>query len=195
MPQLSRLARPPLLVLVAAALLACASPTSPSAPTSSPAAASTGAPGADPSEPQPSASSGEGPGGTASAEVWLPDWADEVPTAVAERRPLRFCGIERPPQAQPMVFVDRIVRLCFWDAAQHDGEAEWVSIQGTMEGGTVATIYRVTGDGTVEVFTDWTQDPFGGGGWTYMECEAVVEVEEGDELIGVDGCGEASPLE
>jgi hypothetical protein len=94
-----------------------------------------------------------------------------------------------------MVFGDRIVRLCFWDAAQHGGEAEWVSIQGTMEGGTVATIYRVLGDGTVEVFTDWTQDPFGGGGWTYTVCDSVVEVEEGDELIGVDGCGESTPLE
>ena len=52
-------------------------------------------------------------------------------------------------------------------------EAEWVSIQGTMEGGTIATIHRVLADGTIELLTDWTQDPFGVGGWVRTTCREV----------------------
>jgi hypothetical protein len=126
--------------------------------------------------------------------VWLPEWADEsVPEIVANRRPLRFCGIEKPPAPQPMIYVDPLVRLCFRDAAENGDEAEWVSIQGTMEGGTVATVHRVLRDGTVELLTDWTQDPFGAGGWTRMTCRAVADA-EGEELVRVDGCDEAVPL-
>ena len=39
-----------------------------------------------------------------------------------------------------MVHVDPLVRLCFRDAAENGDEAEWVSIQGTMEGGTVIAV-------------------------------------------------------
>jgi hypothetical protein len=160
------------------------------APASPPASAS-----AEPSDEAASASPGAaGSPGDAGSAVWLPGWADEsIPDAVANRRPLPFCGIEKPPAPQPMIFVDRIVRLCFWDAAQNGQEAEWVSIQGTMEGGTVATIYRVLRDGTVETLTDTSQDPFGGGGWIRSTCRELVEA-EGDELIGVDGCDEGELL-
>jgi hypothetical protein len=83
--------------------------------------------------------------------------------------------------------------MCFWDAAQHGEEAEWVSVQSTMEGGTIATVYRVLRDGTVEVLMDTTQDPFGAGTWIRSTCREVVEA-EGDELVGVDGCDEGEPL-
>ena len=186
---------------VAMAGAACATPgasapiASPSAGASAhPPAASASAGPADSADTTPSDSAGSAPSDGAAPEVWLPDWADEsVPEAVATRTPLPFCGVEKPPAPQPMIFVDRIVRLCFREAAELGQEAEWVSIQGTMEGGTVATVYRVLRDGTVEVLTDWSQDPFGAGGWTRMTCRQVVDV-EGEELVGVDGCDEAVPI-
>lgn len=146
---------------------------------------------------QPTASdAATGSSGVPVREVWLPEWAAEgdVPEEVANRRPLPFCGIEKPPAPQPAEFIDRAVRSCFWSAAQTGAEAEFVSIQGTIEGATIATIYRLAADGTVQTLTDFTQDPFGGGAWLLTSCERVVEG-EGESLIGVDGCGEAVTLE
>jgi hypothetical protein len=142
--------------------------------------------------------SGTQPGGSdpQAGPVWLPEWAadSDVPDAVATRRALPFCGIEVAPAPQPGIFVDRAVRLCFWEAHQAGREAEFVSVQSTMEGAPIATIYRLAADGTVEVLTDFTQDAFGGGAWTVQTCEEVVEA-EGDELVGVSDCTEGPPLE
>jgi hypothetical protein len=194
MPMVLRAVRPTLLLVCALVVAGCATPgpSTPAAASSPPAAAGTSPEASE--TPEAAGSAASGSGGTASADVWLPDWAGEaIPDEVANRRPLPFCGIERPPAPQPGIFVDRIVRLCFRDAAQHGDEAEWVSIQSTMEGGTIATIYRVFRDGTIETLMDTTQDPFGAGTWIRSTCRQVVEA-EGDELIGVDGCDEGEPL-
>lgn len=128
------------------------------------------------------------------ATVWLPDWADgSTPRAVRERTPLPLCGVERAPEPQPMEYIDEVVRGCFWEAARAGRPAEWVSIQGTMEGAAIATIYRLPGDGTVEVLSDFTQDPLGSGGWFRTVCNEVVEG-EGESLVGVADCAEAVPL-
>ena len=201
MPVLHHGARATLLFTVigfAVAAAACAPPGS-SAPVTSASAAATDPPASASPAAGPSGAASAGSAGAASSagtasDVWLPEWADEsVPDAVANRRALRFCGVEKPPAPQPMIFVDPIARLCFRDAAENGEEAEWVSIRGTMEGGTVATIYRVLADGTIELLTDWTQDPFGTGGWVRTTCREVVEA-EGDELIAVDGCDDGVPL-
>jgi hypothetical protein len=183
------------LVLSVAVLTACATPGVPS-PASTSTAGSSGA-----SAPSPSGSEGGGAASGAgsappSGEVWLPEWAGDahVPDIVANRRPLPFCGLEQAPAAQPMEFIDRAVRLCFFSAAQAATEAEFASVQSTMEGARFATIYRLGPDGTVEVLTDFTQDPMGGGAWVRMVCERLVEG-EGESLIGVDDCGESTTLE
>jgi hypothetical protein len=199
MPMVQRLAHPTLLLVVALVAAGCATagPSLTASAAVSPAATAPASTGASPSAEASASHSASGaaePGGTASGDVWLPDWADaSVPDEVANRRVLPFCGIERPPAPQPGIFVDRIVRLCFWDAAQNGEEAEWVSIQSTMEGGTIATVYRALRDGTVEVLMDTTQDPFGAGAWIRNTCREVVEA-EGDELIGVSECDEGEPL-
>jgi hypothetical protein len=169
-------------------LAACGPAAVPSpTPTSVPPLASDTAPPAA-SEPGPS---------TTGTPVWLPEWADtsDVPDVVADRRALPVCGIEVAPAPQPGIFVDRAVRLCFWEARGAGREAEFVSLQSTMEGGRIATIYRLAADGTIEVLTDFTQDPFGGGAWHSQTCTDLVEATEGDELFSVDGCGEAQTLD
>jgi len=143
----------------------------------------------------PSASGGERPSPSppSGVAVWLPEWATEVPHAVTGRRRLPFCGVERAPAPQAGEFIDRSVRLCFWSAAQAGAEAEFASIQGTIEGGTIATIYRLTSGGTVEILTDTTQDSFGAGGWVRAVCGRVVEGES-QSLVGVADCGESTKL-
>ena len=184
MPRLA----PARLVVLVAMIAACgpapASPASPDAPTpvATPGSAGTGVPGS------PSA-------GPAAPTVWLPPWSVEVdvPAEVAQRRPLPFCGLERAPAPSPGEFIDRAVRLCFWNAHLAGTEAEFASVQTTIEGAPIATIYRLAADGSVEVLTDFTQDPFGPGGWQVATCAEVVEG-EGDALLGVAGCGEPSDL-
>ena len=164
MPSLSRLLS---IVVATAALAGCGSTAlSPSAP-----------PG--PSEPA----------------VWLPvDVGASVPAAVVGRRPLPFCGVEKPPRPQPGEFIDPAVRLCFLNAHLARREAEFVSIQSTIEGGTIATIYRLAADGRVQMVTDFTNDPFGGGGWQLTRCAGLVGA-EGNALFGVTDCGDSQPVE
>ena len=141
------------------------------------------------------AASGPGASGAPATDVWLPEWANgDTPEEVANRRPLPFCGIEQAPAPQPGIFIDRAVRLCFWTAHLAGTEAEFVSVQSTIEGAPIATIYRLAADGTVEVLTDFTQDAFGGGTWIASTCSEVVEG-EGDELLGVSDCDDGAPLD
>jgi hypothetical protein len=91
------------------------------------------------------------------------------------------------------MFIDRAVRLCFWNAHLGHTEAEFASVQTTIEGAPIATIYRLSADGQVEVLTDFTQDNFGPGTWLVSKCANVVEG-EGDQLLGVAECDEGRPL-
>ena len=177
------------LVVVAVALAACSSAPAASQPGTSPtlppsAAADVGG-----------TAVASGVPGSTTPPVWLPEWADEgtIPDAVVTRRPLPFCGVERAPGPQPGEFIDRAVRLCFWEAHQAGTAAEFVSIQTTMEGAPIANVYRTT-RGAVEVLTDFSQDPFGSGGWLRMTCGGLVEG-EGESLLSVADCGGATPLE
>jgi hypothetical protein len=126
--------------------------------------------------------------------VWLPAWTDaRTPEEVVNRRPLPFCGVEQAPPARPGEYFDATVRNCFWAAKLDGREAEFVSVQPTMEGDWIATIYRLRPDGGVDLMVDYTQDKFGGGGWTITTCTRLVE-EPGDRLFGADGCGEDQPI-
>jgi hypothetical protein len=159
-------------VTTAVLVLGCASG---GPPAGSP--AGTGAAGGSPSAPP-------GP------EVWLPEWADaRTPDEIVNRRPLPFCGVEEAPAPRPGEYIDATVRNCFWAAKLDGREAEFASVQPTMEGNKIATIYRLDPDGGVELLLDATQDRFGSGTWTVMACDRLVE-EAGDRLFGVDACGE-----
>jgi hypothetical protein len=166
-----------MMVAIAFLFLGCASGGQPA----SPRPAGTNAGGTSPSPPP-------GPA------VWLPDWTDaRTPEQVVNRRPLPFCGIEEAPPARPGEYFDATVRSCFWTAKLDGREAEFVSVQPTMEGDRIATIYRLRVDGGVDQLIDFTQDKFGGGGWTITTCSRLVE-EPGDRLFGADGCDEGQPI-
>lgn len=168
-------------------LAACGAASDPSSSPSESAAASAPGPSAPDGASPPGGSSAPGGGSV----VWLPEWADEnVPDEVANRAPLRFCGIEQAPAPVPGEFIDAVVRACFWNAWQDGGQAEFASVQSTMEGDPIATIYRLNGDGTIDVLVDGSQDQFGSGGWTVTRCTRLVEDTEGNAFFGVDGCDE-----
>ena len=176
-----------LIAMTLAAIAGCSSPVDSPRPSPSPlGSASEPAPSTEPSDT-----------GTSPTAVWLPEWADDaVPAAIAGRRPMPFCGVEQAPGPQPGIFVDAAVRSCFWDAHTAGREAEFVSVQSTMEGAPIATVYRLAADGSVEVLTDWSQDPFGAApGWTTMVCDRLVEATEGNEFFGVDGCDEGTSID
>lgn len=127
--------------------------------------------------------------------VWLPEWTDaRTPEEVVNRRPLPFCGIEEAPPARAGDYIDATVRNCFWAAKLDGREAEFVSVQPTMEGDRIAAIYRLRPDGGVDLLLDSTQDRFRGGGWTIPTCARLVP-EAGDRLFIPDGCGEGQPIE
>jgi hypothetical protein len=156
-----------------------------------------GSPLSSPNAPSTSLSPSSAASDGSPSAVWLPDWAeDTTPAVVAARRPLPFCGVERAPRPQPGIFVDASVRSCFWDAYNAGREAEFASVQSTMEGAPIAMVYRLLADGSVEVLTDWSQDPFGAApGWTISTCAGLVEAAEGNELFSVDGCDEGAPID
>lgn len=184
MPYRRPVAGRPVMLIGLVALVGCAG----GGPSASPGASATRPPGSG------SAGAGE-TSPDAGGQVWLPEWSEgDAPDVVANRRPLPFCGVEKAPAPQPGEFVDRAVRLCFWNAHLAKTEAEYVSIQTTMEGAPFAVIYRLASDGTVEVFTDFTQDAFGGNTWLASACEGVVEG-EGNALIGVAECTPGEPLD
>jgi hypothetical protein len=173
-------------VAAAVIVVGCASggaPTSSFGPGASPGGASAASPtlSTSPSPPE----------GTM---VWLPEWVDaRTPDEVVNRRPLPLCGVEEAPVPRPGEFFDATVRNCFWAAKLDGRDAEFVSVQPTMEGDRIATIYCLGSDGRVDVFIDSTRDRFGGGGWTVTTCVRLA-AEPGDRLFVVDGCEEPRPL-
>jgi hypothetical protein len=162
-------------------------------------AASTAPPSAGASGPSPDGGSAgpDGSAGSAGASVWLPDWADDtaVPPEVADREPVRFCGLEKAPAAAPVEHIDAVVRKCFWDVWLAGGSAEFASVQTTMEGDPVASVYRLPGDGSIVILTDGSQDRFGSGGWTLTRCGELVEDTEGRAFFGAADCDEGELLE
>ena len=191
-----RIRRPSLLLVAVVAVSACASP----APSGSAIPASSAPASSAPSAPGQSAAGSAmapaSPGASANVLVWLPEWADDsVPAEIANRRPIQFCGLEKAPGPSPGEFIDAAVRACFWDAWNAGREAEFASVQTTIEGDPIATIYRTLADGSIDMLADGSQDKFGSGGWTATTCSGLVEDTEGNALFGVEGCGEGVLIE
>ena len=158
--------------VIASALLcliaACAPAPSPSPSTSSVA-------------PVPSASASAAPA------AWLPPWADAAtPVEVATRSALPFCGIEQG--AGPGITINAEVRGCFVSGYRDGTGAEFASIQTSVEGDPIATIYRTVPGGGVEMLVDTTQDRFGEKVWRRTTCRVLINDQR--EVFGVDGCDE-----
>jgi hypothetical protein len=156
------------------------------APSPSPApSASSVAPAPSSSVPAPSASASPAPAS------WLPSWADaDTPAAVVTRSALPFCGVEQG--AGPGITMNAEVRGCFLAAYRAGAGAEFASIQSTIEGDPIATIWRTRSTGGVELLIDATQDEFGAKVWQRTTCRVLVNDQR--EVFGPDGCDEGAAI-
>ena len=124
--------------------------------------------------------------------AWLPPWADAAtPVEVTTRSALLFCGVEQG--AGPGVTINAEVRSCFLGGYQDGTGAEFASIAITVEGDSIATIWRTMPGGGVEMLYDATQDKFGSGGWSRTVCRQLVSDQR--EVFVADGCGEGVPIQ
>lgn len=97
--------------------------------------------------------------------------APSVPPEVSSRSALPSCGSERATtQTGPW---NTAARTCFWNAYEKGQPAEFVTTSLTIEGDPITQIYRVLGPARVEIFVDSTQDKFGSGGWSRLECTSL----------------------
>jgi len=95
----------------------------------------------------------------------------EAPAEIVNRDPLPSCGMEIVERAVGGDLFDADGRSCFWTAWETGRTAEFVSVSVTVEGGHVTEIYRILDGGRVEIFIDWSRDPFGPSpGWVRTEC-------------------------
>ncbi|CAM3179765.1 hypothetical protein NODU109028_01990 [Nocardioides dubius] len=114
------------------------------------------------------------------SEHWLPREAaprgapgDRAFLAWRERTPFRSCGEQfLAPflDGTGLAFAD-----CMRDALRERRTAEAVVTLTTVEGDPVTTYLRLRRNGTVEVFTDATQDKFGSGTWERRTCRRLDE--------------------
>ena len=124
---------------------------------------------------------------SAAPAAWLPPWADAAtPVEVATRSALPFCGVEHG--AGPGITINADVRSCFLGGYRDGTGAEFASIQTSIEGAPIATIWRTIPGGGVELLLDATQDAFGSRGWMRTICRQLVS--EQREVFGIDGCDE-----
>jgi hypothetical protein len=124
----------------------------------------------------------------------------EVPESVKHRMQYQYCGVEvmlSGTMLREAGEPDRLARECFTQAVRIGGyAAEFVSHRLTTEGDLVTTIYRTSGDGSVEEIVDSTGARFGGGGWTTTACMgASLAGEDFGYLIQLTGCGEPVTIE
>ena len=157
------------------------------APTPSPSASSV-----DPA-PSASASALASASPSAAPAAWLPPWADaNTPVEVTTRSALPFCGVEQGPG--PGRTINAEVRSCFLGGYQDGTGAEFASIAITVEGDSIATIWRtIPGGGGVEMLYDATQDKFGSGGWSRTVCRQLVSDQR--EVFVAEGCAEGVAIQ
>ena len=111
-----------------------------------------------------------------------------APRVVVDRSPLPPCGSETTTQTDGFNVAGR---RCFWDAYLNRRAAEFVSTRPTVEGDPITLIFRLLGDGRIEVFEDQTHDRFSWGGWLRLDCPGLSinepSLEQPDFLPGLPG--------
>lgn len=114
-----------------------------------------------------------------------------VPSAVAERPELPWCGHERVTRRGVGDVYDAAVRACWLDAYRSGRAAEFVSTGWTMEGARTRTFYRTVGGGGFEVIYDQTGDPAADRHWTAARCRSLQDVHtdpNGTDVFVEDDC-------
>jgi hypothetical protein len=117
-----------------------------------------------------------------------------APAEVANRSQLPSCGEESTMDGGAF---NLPARRCFWDAYLEGRPAEFITTQPTIEGDPLTFVYRVLGQGQVEVFVDQTFDMSGPdptSNWIRLDCRtlAIIEGQQGQPAFGPDDCDETS---
>jgi hypothetical protein len=98
--------------------------------------------------------------------------ADEVEQRWEGRSPLPSCGTVELDQGETLRRDAPGELSCFREAFASAEGAELQVTYPTVEGDPITAYYRVTPQGTTEVYEDGTRDEFGDGSWWYGSCEA-----------------------
>lgn len=106
-------------------------------------------------------------GGCGLAPSGQPDW-------IVNRNPLRSCGEEMVERGD----TDVEARQCLLDAFRAGEGAELITTQPSGQDGRVTRYLRVHENGTIEIFTDATQDPTGSGAWERETCGQMLGADE-----------------
>ena len=104
------------------------------------------------------------------------------------RHPIGFAFLRIEQGAGPGITINAEVRGCFVAGYRDGTGAEFASIQTSMEGDPIATIYRTVPGGGVELLVDSTQDRFGEKVWRRTTCRVLLNDQR--EVFGLDGCDE-----
>ncbi len=97
--------------------------------------------------------------------------SDPVEEKWASRDVLPGCGEVRLSQGESLEQASREGVACLRAALDSGEGAELTVTYPTVEGDPITIYRRVTPTGTVEVYTDSTEDNFGQHRWTYKTCE------------------------
>jgi len=96
------------------------------------------------------------------------------PEWVVNRLPLTSCGEEIVERGD----TDVEARQCLLDAFRAGEGAELITTQATGQDGQVTRYLRVHENGTIEIFTDATDDPTGSGAWERETCTQMLGADE-----------------
>lgn len=88
----------------------------------------------------------------------------------SNRTPLATCGEVQVETGNSLEEATRLGFSCLRDSVASHRGAELTVTYGTTEGDPITAYFRVTPDGSFEVYTDATKDTFGSQRWEYLDC-------------------------
>jgi hypothetical protein len=97
--------------------------------------------------------------------------SDPVEEQWASRESLPSCGSLRLQQGEQLKVDGRTEVACLGRAIESGRGAELTVRYPTTEGDPITDYYRVTPDGSTEVYTDSTGDAFSDRKWSFAACE------------------------
>jgi hypothetical protein len=117
-------------------------------------------------------------GGTSSetaSEAPAPDDTDAVMLQWSDHTGIDDCGVVENMTLGESAPGEAKVWSCLANARDAGSAAEVTSIMTTVEGDPIYSYYRVTTNGTLEVYVDSTQDAFGSQEWSFVQCPAPAD--------------------
>lgn len=112
----------------------------------------------------------------AAVAFWVVQARDPVHGQWKDRVTLPGCGSVVLSEGETLRQDATSELACLRTALQSGTGAELKVERPTVEGDPYWTYYRVNPDGTTEAYDDATSDPYGSGGWSFVQCRAPSSV-------------------